>query len=177
MHRHIWHTMQSGYEPWRQGNKEHTEHEYYHVDRAGGIEFEHVPTDCSRKIGRCTYGSNRTIWFSKMLCHFRRRILPDMWQTDMMWIWKNVWSVQPIGSGKVRKMLLERLSKGYQTVTTTNRQINIMSAQYWYAMYPVWGFKYDLERRKIYICHEWTDGKDGWRSSGRSRCFLEICRT
>ena len=39
------------------------------------------------------------------------------------------------------------------------------------------GFKYDLERRKIYICHEWTDGKDGWRSSGRSRCFLEICRT
>ena len=35
---------------WRQGNKEHTEHEYYHVDRAGGIEFEHVPTDCSRKM-------------------------------------------------------------------------------------------------------------------------------
>ena len=33
---------------------------------------------------------------------------------------------------------LRETVKGYQTVTTTNRQINIMSAQYWYAMYPVW---------------------------------------
>ena len=68
---------------WRQGNKEHTEHEYYHVDRAGGIEFEHVPTDCSRKMDDALMEAIEP-YDLKMLCHFRRRILPDMWQTDMM---------------------------------------------------------------------------------------------
>ncbi len=64
---------------------------------------------------------------------------------------------------------LRETVKGYQTVTTTNRQINIMSAQYWYAMYPVWVLNTTWKGEKIYICHEWTDGKDGWRSSGRSK--------
>ena len=161
---------------WRQGNKEHTEHEYYHVDRAGGIEFEHVPTDCSRKMDDALMEAIEPYDFKDAVpfqTPYLAGYVADRYDVNME-------ECMGRATNRIRQSAEDALRetvKGYQTVTTTNRQINIMSAQYWYAMYPVWVFKYDLERRKIYICHEWTDGKDGWKSSGRSRCFLEICRT
>lgn len=161
---------------WRQGNKEHTEHEYYHVDRAGGIEFEHVPQIVQEKWTMHLWKqSNHMIL--KMLCHFRHRILAG-YVADRYDV--NMEECMGRATNRIRQSAEDALRetvKGYQTVTTTNRQINIMSAQYWYAMYPVWVLNTTWKGEKYTFCHEWTDGKDGWRSSGRSRCFLEICRT
>lgn len=74
----------------------------------------------------------------KMLCHFRHRILAG-YVADRYDV--NMEECMGRATNRIRQSAEDALRetvKGYQTVTTTNRQINIMSAQYWYAMYPVW---------------------------------------
>ena len=36
-------------------------------------------------------------------------------------------------------------------------------------------FKYDLERKTVYVCNERSDGKDGRRSSVFQKGVLEVC--
>ena len=122
---------------WRQGNKEHTEHEYYHVDRAGGIEFEHVPTDCSRKMDDALMEAIEPYDFKDAVpfqTPYLAGYVADRYDVNME-------ECMERATNRIRQSAEDALRetvKGYQTVTTTNRQINIMSAQYWYAMYPVW---------------------------------------
>ena len=122
---------------WRQGNKEHTEHEYYHVDRAGGIEFEHVPTDCSRKMDDALMEAIEPYDFKDAVpfqTPYLAGYVADRYDVNME-------ECMGRATNRIRQSAEDALRetvKGYQTVTTTNRQINIMSAQYWYAMYPVW---------------------------------------
>lgn len=122
---------------WRQGDIEYTEHEYYQVDRGGGIGFEHIPTDCSRKMDDALMEAIEPYNF-KDAVPFRAAYLAgyvaDRYDVEME-------ECMTRATKRIKQSaedVLRETVKGYQTVTPVNRLVNIMNARYWYALYPVW---------------------------------------
>ena len=122
---------------WRQGDTEYTEHEYYQADRAGGIGFEHIPTDCSRKMDDALMEAIEPYNFKEAV-PFRAAYLAgyvaDRYDVEMEECMERATKrIKQSAEDALRETV-----KGYQTVTPVNRLVNIMNARYWYALYPVW---------------------------------------
>ena len=122
---------------WRQGNKEHTEHEYYHVDRAGGIEFEHVPTDCSRKMDDALMEAIEPYDF-KDAVPFKSAYLAgyvaDRYDVDQDECMKRA-------KKRIRRSTEDSFREtvnGYYALSTQSSTVNIRDSKTSYAMYPVW---------------------------------------
>ena len=122
---------------WRQGNKEFTEHELYHVERGGQLSFSHVPTDCSRKMDDELMESIEPFDF-KDAVEFQPAYLAgymaDRYDVEMQECASR--AHQRI-KNSVEQSFRETV-QGYHSVQVEHSHVDIMQAKYWYVLYPVW---------------------------------------
>lgn len=122
---------------WTQGNTEYTEHTFFDVQRAGTLSFEHLPVDCSRKMEDTLMESIEPYDFKDAVpfqAAYLAGYLADRYDVEMD-------ASRQKAEMRIRHSMEAALKPGnreYQTVRTDQSDIRILSAKYWYALYPVW---------------------------------------
>ena len=122
---------------WESGDTEFTEREYYHVKRSGGIRFEHIPADGSRKMDDDLMESIEPYNFADAV-PFQPAYLAG-YVADRYDV--NVEERLVRAKDRIIKSAeeaFENTVKGYNSVTPVESNVNIYNARYLYAMYPVW---------------------------------------
>lgn len=119
------------------GDTEYTEREYYQVQRSGKIGFTHIPADGSKKMDDTLMESIEPYHFQDAV-PFQTAYLAG-YVADRYDV--NVEERMERAKERIKKSTEESFAntvKGYQSVTPTQSQVNIMDAKYMYALYPVW---------------------------------------
>ena len=122
---------------WRSGDTEYTEHDHYQISRAGGIGFEHIPADGSRKMDDALMDSMEPYHF-KDAVPFKSAYLAG-YVADRYDVEKEECIERAQERiGKSVEDTFRKTVKVFQSVQTASSNLNILDARYWYAMYPVW---------------------------------------
>ena len=122
---------------WTSGDTEYTETEYYKIDRNGSISFEHIPTDGSEKMDDTLMEAIEPFEFKDAVpfqSGYLAGYIADRYDVD-------VEERKERAAERIRKSVEDSFRetvKGYQNVTMTHSNVNIVNAKYCYVLYPVW---------------------------------------
>ncbi|MBP3926323.1 MAG: hypothetical protein J6D13_03970 [Clostridium sp.] len=122
---------------WKAGDREYTEHENYELYRSGTLNFEHIPTDGSKKMDDALMESIEPFDFSGAV-PFQTAYLAgyaaERYDVDAE-------SCIDRARARMRSSALTSLSatvQGFQSVRVTKSSVHVSNATYHYALYPVW---------------------------------------
>ena len=122
---------------WKRGDTEFTEHAIYQVNRAGNIRFAHIPADASKKMDDTLMESVEPYDF-KDAVPFQSAYLAgylagryDVNKEER--IERARQRIQKAAEDTFRDTV-----KGYTSVRPISSNVQIQSASYLYALYPVW---------------------------------------
>lgn len=122
---------------WESGDTEYTETEFYQVQRAGSIQFQHIPADGSRKMDDTLMEAIEPYDFSEAVPFqpaYLAGYVADRYDVDME---------ERMQRARERvkqstEMAFEETVTGYDSVRTDSSDISILNAHYSYTLYPVW---------------------------------------
>lgn len=122
---------------WTSGDTEYTDHQYYKIERKGGINFDHIPSDGSRKMDDTLMESIEPFEF-KDAVPFKTAYLAG-YMADRY----DVLMEERIDRARERVIQSTQDSfrstvKGYEMVQTVTDNVKVEKAEYQYVLYPVW---------------------------------------
>ena len=143
---------------WTSGKTEYTEHKYYEVRRGGDICFDHIPEDGAKKMDDTLMESVEPFDF-KDAVPFKKAYMAG-YVADRY----DVKAEERINRAKERvsKSAEEEFRKtisGYDMVTTKNNNVDILKANYSYALYPVWVLNTTWHDKKYVFAMNGQTGK------------------
>lgn len=122
---------------WTEGDTEYTETEFYRVQRSGSISFERIPTDGSKKMDDALMEAIEPYDFADAVPFqpaYMAGYMADRYDVD-----------QEERMNRARERIkvsteasFRQTVQGYDSVTPAQSTVSILSAKYWYALYPVW---------------------------------------
>lgn len=122
---------------WSDRNYDYTETSYYGVYRAGNIAFQSVPVDGSTKMPDDLMESVEPFDLKEAVpfnSAYLAGYLADKYDVDAQ-------SSIPRANERIKRSTEDAFREtvqGYNSVTTENSSINLLSSQSHYALYPVW---------------------------------------
>lgn len=132
---------------WSDGDYNYTDTSYYMVNRAGTMEFYHVPVDGSKEMDDDTTESIEPFDYSA-LTKFNQAYLAG-YETDKY----DVDAKTAEGRAKERlynsaEQMLRGTVKGYNTVTVKSRRLSSKNGKVHYTLLPVWMFETVYNKKK-----------------------------
>ena len=159
---------------WESGGYIYTKSTEHAIYREGEVAFAGIPCDCSKKM-------DDTLMEAIEPYHFRDAVpfraaylagyVADRYDVDMQDCIARATKRAQASTEKEMKYGLQ--SKG--TITVKSNRIQVKRCNLSLCAVSGLDFKYDLERKTVYVCNERSDGKDGRRSSVFQKGVLEVC--
>lgn len=143
---------------WESGDMEYTEHEYFRVDRSGGVSFEHIPEDGSRKMEDDLMESLEPYQFADAVpfkTAYLAGYVADRYDVEVEECMKRAKSrVKKSAEREFRETV-----KGYHVVTVADSKVRIKESQHKYALYPVWILNTTWKENKYIFAMNGQTGK------------------
>lgn len=143
---------------WESGDIEYTEHEYFRVDRSGGVSFEHIPEDGSRKMEDDLMESLEPYQFADAVpfkTAYLAGYVADRYDVEVEECMKRAKSrVKKSAEREFRETV-----KGYHVVTVADSKVRIKESQHKYALYPVWILNTTWKENKYIFAMNGQTGK------------------
>jgi len=143
---------------WSDSDYTYTKRSYYSIYRDGGIAFDHLPHDASKKMDDALLESIEPFTF-KNAKDFGLEYLSghpaDKYDVEVK-------EVEPHVNERMRNTLVDNFRStifGYDSVTVTSSSINMLNPVVEYALYPVWYFNSEYKEKKYTFAMNGDSGK------------------
>lgn len=143
---------------WESGDTEYTEHSEYQVERSGRNRFEHLPVDGSRKMDDALMESIEPYDFSGAVPFepaYMAGYLADRYDMDQ----NEQFSRATERINRSAEQALAQTVEGYNSVSVSSSQVDILNASYLYALYPVWILNTTWQNSKYIFAMNGQTGK------------------
>ena len=143
---------------WEQGDTEYTERQIYHMERAGGISFAHVPADGSKKMDDTLMESIEPFDFREAVPFqpaYLAGYVADRYDVDMEERMERARERIKNGTETAFQKTLPNMT----SIRVQSSQVNVSNAKYWYALYPVWLLNTTWNGQKFMFAMNGQSGK------------------